>query len=386
MAGVYIHIPFCKQLCSYCDFYFSVSLERKNEIMNALLLEMDLRKNESLSVQKPDVENKHYPTLYFGGGTPSVYSPEELKILADKAICLFLPDGVVEFTVEVNPDDLTPEYLKGLRNIGVNRLSIGIQSFIDRDLEWMKRRHTAKQAIESVKNAQKTGFDNISIDLIYGIPGMSLSEWEYNIHEALKLNVQHLSAYHLTIEPQTILGRQQKRGLIKPIDDELSEEQYNLLEKLTTDAGFTHYEISNFAKEGYVSKHNSSYWQQQPYIGIGPSAHSYNGNDLRKWNIANNKKYIDAITTGEVYYEEEHLSLYDLYNEFILTSLRTSKGLDAESGIKDKFGNKFHDYFIQQVKPFLLGGYIETSHNRAWIPSKYFLISDSIINQLIYVE
>ncbi|MDR1056562.1 MAG: radical SAM family heme chaperone HemW [Prevotellaceae bacterium] len=384
MAGVYIHIPFCKQLCSYCDFYFSVSLARKQDMLDALLYEMDLKKVEGGVLSE---YNEHdVATLYFGGGTPTVYSPWELEMLASKALSLFLPNGIEEFTVEANPDDLTPEYLESLNAIGVNRLSIGIQSFTDRDLRWMRRRHTARQAINSVVNARKAGFNNISIDLIYGIPGMSEKEWEENVRQALELNVPHLSAYHLTIESKTILGKQQKRGLFKPVDDEISAWQYALFEKLTAEAGYIHYEISNFAKPGCFSKHNSSYWQQKPYIGIGPSAHSYDGKNLRRWNVANNKKYIDALFSGNIYYEEEHLSIYDRYNEYILTSLRTSWGIDMYGDINNKFGDELYSYFLKQAIPLLNADRLEFENDCIYIPSKYFFVSDSIINRLFYVS
>ena len=382
MAGVYIHIPFCKQLCSYCDFYFSVSLQRKDEMLKALLLEMELRKNEAEIIVKTN--NNYPPTLYFGGGTPTVYSPDELKLIADTALNIYFPKGVEEFTVEANPDDLTPDYLNTLKSIGINRLSIGIQSFINRDLQWMRRRHTAKQAIESVKNAQKAGFDNISIDLIYGIPKMNMGEWEFNIKQALALNIPHISVYHLTIEPRTIIGKQQEKGLIAPIDDEVSAKQYELLETLTANTGYLHYEISNFAKKGYTSKHNSSYWLQQPYIGIGPSAHSYNGSDIRKWNIANNKKYIDCMYVNEPFYEVEKITLYDRYNEYVLTSLRTSWGADIEH-INKLFGIELYRYFIQQAEIFCSTGLLVKQNNYIKIPSVHFLISDSIINQLFWV-
>lgn len=382
MAGVYIHIPFCKQLCSYCDFYFSVSLERKLDMLKALLHEVELRTPEAKIISQSNKNNT--PTLYFGGGTPTVYSPDELKQLADKVFELLLPNGVVEFTVEANPDDLTAQYLNALKSIGVNRLSIGIQSFIDRDLQWMRRRHNAQQAINSVREAQNAGFDNLSIDLIYGIPNMTMSEWEHNIQQALALNVPHLSAYHLTIEPRTILGRQHERGLLLAIDDEVSAQQYTLLEQLTAQAGYEHYEISNFAQPGWYAKHNTSYWQQQPYIGIGPSAHSYNGSDQRRWNIANNKKYIEALASNNIYFEEESLNPNDCYNEYILTSLRTIWGVNPLY-IKQQYGDKLYHYFLTQAAPLITANKLINNNNKIAIPTQHFLISDSIINQLFWV-
>jgi len=374
MPGLYIHIPFCKQLCSYCDFYFSVSFQRKAEMLNCIIKEMEIRaEDEQLE------DNKEPYTLYFGGGTPTVYHADELKKLSDKAISLFFPDFPVEWTIEANPDDLTPDYLHRLANLGVNRLSIGIQSFIDRDLKVMRRRHNAKQAAESVKRAMDAGFNNISIDLIYGFPGMSQEEWEYNLDCAIALNVKHISAYHLSIENKTILGKMTAKGDLFPVDDEQSDLQYKLLEDKLQKAGFLHYEISNFALPDCFSRHNSAYWNKQQYIGIGPSAHSYDGNITRKNNVANNIKYIESIKNGIVPEEIETLSEKDCYNELLITSLRTSAGIDLKN-----IPERYRADFLKTVSKYLTSGRI-IYDGKYKIPSKYFLISDSIISSMIRV-
>jgi oxygen-independent coproporphyrinogen-3 oxidase len=322
-------------------------------------------------------DNNEPYTLYFGGGTPTVYKVNELKTLSDKAIYLFFPTFPSEWTVEANPDDLTPNYLQQLAEIGVNRLSIGIQSFIDRDLQIMRRRHSAQQALESVYRAKDTGFDNISIDLIYGFPGMTLKEWEYNLDCAIELNVKHISAYHLSIEDKTILGKMRDKGKFCPVDDELSDLQYKMLETKLHDAGYIHYEISNFALPEFFSRHNSAYWNKQQYIGIGPSAHSYDGSFTRKNNIANNIKYIESIKKGIVPETIEMLSEKDVYNETLITSLRTMSGLDLNT-----VPEIFRTGFLQKAGKYLQSGRMVYT-GRYSIPSQYFLISDSIISDFI---
>jgi oxygen-independent coproporphyrinogen-3 oxidase len=316
-------------------------------------------------------------TLYFGGGTPTVYRSDQLKRLSEKAISLFFPAFPSEWTVEANPDDLTDDYLRQLFGLGVNRLSIGIQSFINRDLQIMRRRHSAKQAVDSVYLAKDAGFSNISIDLIYGFPGMSLREWEYNLDQAIGLNVKHISAYHLSIESKTILGKMKDKGTFRPVDDELSDLQYKMLETKLRDAGFVHYEISNFALPGFSSRHNSAYWNKQQYIGIGPSAHSYDGNLTRKNNIANNVRYIENIRQDAVPEEIEILSEKDAYNETLITSLRTMRGLDLND-----VPETFRAGFLEKAAKYLQSGRMVYSGRYA-IPSQYFLISDSIISGFI---
>jgi oxygen-independent coproporphyrinogen-3 oxidase len=316
-------------------------------------------------------------TLYFGGGTPTVYRVDQLKRLSDKAISLFFPAFPSEWTVEANPDDLTDDYLRQLFSLGVNRLSIGIQSFIDRDLQIMRRRHSAKQAVDSVYLAKDVGFSNISIDLIYGFPGMSLQEWEYNLDRAIGLDVKHISAYHLSIESKTVLGKMREKGKFRPVDDELSDLQYKMLETKLRKAGFVHYEISNFALPCFLSRHNSAYWNKQQYIGIGPSAHGYDGNLTRKNNIANNIKYIENISQGVVPEEIEILSEKDVYNETLITSLRTMNGLDLNA-----VPETFRAGFLKKAAKYLQSGRMIYS-GKYVIPTQYFLISDSIISDFI---
>jgi oxygen-independent coproporphyrinogen-3 oxidase len=338
-----------------------------------MIREMEIKasKGELLS------DSKEPCTLYFGGGTPTIYQTDELKKLSDKAISLFFPRFPSEWTVEANPDDLTADCLKQLADMGVNRLSVGIQSFIDRDLQIMRRRHSAQQALESIDRAKNLLFDNISIDLIYGFPGMSLNEWEYCLDCAIGLKVKHISAYHLSIENKTILGKLREKGKFSPVDDELSHLQYTMLEKKLHDAGYLHYEISNFALPDFLSLHNSAYWRKQQYIGIGPSAHSYDGCFLRKSNVANNIRYIESIKKDIIPEEIEILSEKDVYNESLITSLRTAHGFDLNSVpeiFRSGFLNKVAKY-IQSGRIVYTGTYI--------IPSRYFLISDSIIADLI---
>lgn len=375
MAGFYIHIPFCKKLCSYCDFYFTVSLASKDAMLAALAKEIANRRDY--------LGGETIRTLYLGGGTPTVYSPKELKMLVDKVKECY-PCQIEEFTVEANPDDLTPEYLNELRKIGVNRLSIGIQSFIERDLSLMNRRHDVQMALDVVPMAKAAGFDNISIDLIYGIPGQSEQEWIENLDTALSLDVQHISSYHLSIEPKTVFGNQMRRGLFHPIDDEASERLYRHLEERLTSGGFEHYEVSNFAKPGFYSKHNTSYWTYQKYIGIGPSAHSFDGLS-RQWNVANNKKYLKAMAINQPYWEKEEMTVAEQYNELILTSLRTTWGLNKKE-LEYRFGEKFISYFYRAIEPYTKCGKLIDDGSVVRIPTEHFLLSDGIMSDLFYVE
>jgi oxygen-independent coproporphyrinogen-3 oxidase len=342
-------------------------------MLNCLIKEMEIKASRGELLK----DNKEPYTLYFGGGTPTVYRTEELKKLSDKSVSLFFPKFPSEWTVEANPDDLTTDYLKQLADLGVNRLSIGIQSFIDRDLQIMRRRHSTQQALDSIDNAKNLGFDNISIDLIYGFPGMSLKEWEYNLDCAIGLNVKHISAYHLSIENKTILGKMRDKGKFYPVDDELSDLQYKILEKKLFDAGYVHYEISNFALPDFFSLHNSAYWNKQQYIGIGPSAHSYDGRFMRKSNVANNIKYIESIKKEIIPEEIEILSEKDAYNESLITSLRTVHGLDL-----NEVPEIFRPEFLKKANKYIQSGRMVYS-GKYIIPSQYFLISDSIIADFI---
>lgn len=332
MAGFYIHIPFCKQACYYCNFHFSTSKAFRNEMTGSLIKEIELRKKMLESTGKKDMAiisspDEKIETIYFGGGTPSLLSTDEISsiICVIKKNYYVIPEA--EITLEANPDDIHSENLAGWKNAGVNRLSIGIQSFIQRDLKWMNRAHNSEQALNSIRLSKKAGFKNFSIDLIFGIPGLSDEEWEKNIQTVIELNVPHISAYALTVEPKTAL--QKMIGLKKKedISNEVQAKQFMILMQMMNTARYEHYEISNFAKRGFRSRHNSSYWLGEKYIGIGPSAHSFNGNE-RSWNIANNRIYIQYLEQSLIPSEKEILTPTQKLNEYVMTSLRTMEGMN----------------------------------------------------------
>ncbi len=373
MAGVYIHVPFCRQMCNYCSFHFSVSEERKEQMAKAIIFELEERK-EFLKSGEVD-------TLYIGGGTPSLYDIATLDTFASKVRELWGVESFKEFTIEVNPDDLTPDYLDGLKSIGCNRLSIGIQSFDDSLLKLMNRRHSGQEAYNSVKMAQKAGFNNITIDLIYGVPNQSVEIIENDIKKAISLDTQHISAYHLTIEKGSFFAIMEKKGEICAVAEEVSEEHYNIVDKKLQEAGFQHYEISNFAKKGYKALHNGAYWKRKPYLGVGPSAHSFDGDKTRIWNISSNVAYLRAIENGKEFYESETLTSEDCYNEYVMVSLRTSDGVSKEQ-IKELFGEKQLQRFMSDAKPFLTSEDLIESDKNVAIKCESFLKSDFIIAQL----
>ncbi|GAB3016584.1 radical SAM family heme chaperone HemW [Spirosoma pulveris] len=313
---LYLHIPFCKQACHYCDFHFSTSLGLKSALVDALCTE--------IALQKSYLPNQPLETIYFGGGTPSLLTERELTEIFSAIQAHFLVLPTAEITLEANPDDLTLEKLQMLRQY-VNRLSIGIQTFDESTLRWMNRAHTATEAEVCVELARQAGFDNMSVDLIYGIPGRNKQAWQLDLQKMLALNVPHLSAYALTIEPDTAFGRWQKKGKLLPADEDIAAEQFDELTNALTTAGYAHYEISNFARDGQYALHNTAYWQRRPYLGIGPSAHSYNG-PSRQYNVANNARYIAAIGQGQLPATREELTVADQVNEYLLTGLRTQWG------------------------------------------------------------
>ena len=374
MAGIYIHIPFCKSKCYYCDFYSCTLLAKKEEVLAAICDELERRAN---FLQGETIE-----TIYIGGGTPSLCTPSEIGALLEKISQTYGLLSVKEITVEANPDDLTPEYLQGLHANGVNRLSIGIQSFIDRDLRWMHRRHNASTAIRAIDNARNAGFDNLTIDLIYGIPQMSLAEWEYNLRQAFRHEITHQSDSHLTLEEGTVFGRWLRTGKIHEIDSESSQSAYLLLHDMATSAGFEHYEISNFARPGFRAHHNSNYWNGTHYLGVGPSAHSYDGK-RRTWNIANLHQYL-LLEPQDRHFDSEALSDQDLYNEFIMTSLRRAEGINTEE-LERRFGARKLHYFSQRAQKFINQGILIYQHNTFFSPAVHYLISDSIISDLFEV-
>jgi oxygen-independent coproporphyrinogen-3 oxidase len=318
LAGIYIHIPFCRQACHYCNFHFTTSLRYKNELVAALLKEIEL--------QKSYLKNEKVESIYFGGGTPSLCTKYEIQSMVEKMYSSFEVAPDAEVTLEVNPDDITAEKLQAWKEAGINRLSIGIQSFFEEDLRWMNRAHTSQQAITNLQLA-KQHFKNITIDLIYGTPSLTNEKWKQNIDTALEYGVSHLSCYALTVEPKTPLHKMIQRHEAEDVDPDTQSDQFLLLMQWMEKAGYEHYEISNFAKPGFRSLHNSSYWQGKNYLGIGPSAHSFNGM-TRQWNISNNSIYIESINKEIIPFEKEELTATQKINEYIMTSLRTIEGLD----------------------------------------------------------
>jgi oxygen-independent coproporphyrinogen-3 oxidase len=342
MSGIYIHIPFCKQACHYCDFHFSTSMKKKDEMVFALAKEMQMRKNES----KMEVVE----TIYFGGGTPSVLTSEEIDFLIAAVYNNYDVTENPEITLEANPDDLSSDRILELSKSKINRLSIGIQSFFGDDLKMMNRAHNSAEAQKCLEEATRY-FDNISVDLIYGVPGMSNDKWKQNIEKALSFGIPHISSYALTVEPKTALKKLIDTGKIAEPNDEVAQEHFVILVETLQANGFIHYELSNFGKENYFSKNNSAYWLGKKYIGIGPSAHSYDGIS-RSWNIANNSLYIKSIEAEILPNEVEILTDYDRYNEYIMTGLRTIWGVSLER-IKREFGQSYLDYLKQQAQKFL---------------------------------
>ncbi len=376
MAGLYIHIPFCRQACRYCDFYFTVSLKFKKELIDCMILE--------IRNKKKDFEKFEFETIYFGGGTPSVLEIDDFKRLLDEINKHFRVKNNFEFSIEANPDDLSPSYLKSLKFIGVNRLSIGIQSFHDKDLKLMRRSHDANQALTSIRNAHDAGISNLNIDLIYGIPEMSLKEWKENLDVCFQQNIKHISAYHLTFEPGTVFDHWRKKNKIAPIGEEESLRQFKILIKKSEEEKFLHYEISNFSKEAFVSLHNTNYWKGVPYLGIGPSAHSYDGKS-RFWNISSIKQYIEKTKSGSYNYtDKEELSLDDSYNEYVLTSLRTMWGIDLDEILK-AYGDNYVKYTLDIFQQFFKRKLLNISGRKITISKKGIFLADQIIREFFRI-
>jgi oxygen-independent coproporphyrinogen-3 oxidase len=342
MSGIYIHIPFCKQACHYCDFHFSTSLKKKDEMILALAREIEMRKNE--------FQDEVVETIYFGGGTPSLLAIEDLRFLISEIYSNYNVVENPEITLEANPDDLSKERIVALSNLKINRLSIGIQSFFEDDLKMMNRAHNLSEAKKCLEEATQY-FDNISIDLIYGIPGMSNEKWMQNIEMALSFNVPHISSYALTVEPKTALHSFIQKELIPQPDEEVAQEHFQILVEKLKENNFIHYELSNFGKENYFSKNNSSYWLGKKYIGIGPSAHSYDG-QKRGWNVSNNSVYLKSISEGILPLETEILSKTDRYNEYIMTGLRTMWGVSLQR-IEKEFGPTYLHYLNKQAARYI---------------------------------
>ena len=376
MAGIYIHIPFCKQACHYCDFHFSTSLQNKAAFLTALKKEIVLQK-EYLKTEKVS-------TIYLGGGTPSLLCKSELIEIFDCLKKSFQINEEAEITLEANPDDLTEEKIKDFKATPINRLSIGIQSFYDEDLKLMNRAHTAEESIKAVKFAQENGFENITIDLIYGIPGLTDHRWRNNLQIAFALNVNHISAYCLTVEPQTALAHQIKTGLVKNVDEQHGLEQFEIMLEAMHQNDFVQYEISNFCKNGAFSKHNSNYWKKEKYLGLGPSAHSFNG-ESRQWNISNNALYIQSIEKGELNFEKELLSIEQRYNEYVMTSLRTIWGLDLNY-LEQNFGKEYLEYCLKEIEQYVKSENVLAEENKLYLSDKGKLIADKIASDLFKIE
>lgn len=373
MSGIYIHIPFCKQACYYCDFHFSTSLKYRSEMIQAIIKELELRKDEIYEIVE---------TIYFGGGTPSILSVNELKLIINTIYKNYKVSNNPEITLEANPDDLTNQRINELAKTSINRLSIGVQSFFDDDLQSMNRAHSSKEAKECLKEATKY-FDNITIDLIYGDPNMSLEKWNENLQTAFSFGVNHISSYALTVEPKTALDSFIKKGTYPPIDEALALQHFNHLIEKTEKQGFVQYEISNFGKPDYFSKHNTSYWQGKLYLGIGPSAHSFNGHS-RSWNISNNTNYIKALQKSELPSTRENLSQDDLYNEYVMTSLRTIWGISIET-IEKKFGSSYLDYILKNVQPHINNNLVDYVNNSIQLTKKGKFLADGIASSLFMI-
>ena len=375
MAGIYIHIPFCKQACHYCDFHFSTSMKKKDAMILALANEIKLRKWE--------FENQIVETIYFGGGTPSILQIADLRFLIDEVFKNYSVIENPEITLEANPDDLTEDRIIELSKTKINRLSIGIQSFFEDDLKLMNRAHNAEEAKKCLEMATQY-FDTISLDLIYGIPGMTNENWKKNIEMTLSFGIPHISSYALTVEPKTALHKLIQTGKIEKPNDELAQEHFSILVEMLEANDFIHYELSNFGKENYFSKNNSSYWLGKKYIGIGPSAHSYNGIS-RSWNVSNNSLYIKAIQENQLPNEEETLTITDQYNEYIMTGLRTIWGVSLDK-IKMDFGITYLDYLMIQVQKFLNDDLVFIEDNVLKSTKKGKFLTDGIASDLFYLN
>ncbi len=370
MPGLYFHIPFCRKACHYCNFHFSTSLQLRVDFLAALHQEIILRKDETRGQQSD--------TIYFGGGTPSLLSSEEIRSILDLIRLLYNIGPNPEITLEANPDDLTLDYLMALKSIGINRLSIGIQSFQESDLQFMNRNHDATQARSALNLARSIGFSSINADLIYGTPGMTDEAFLQNIRELVNAGVDHISAYALTVEPKTALAHFVKTGTAPAPDDDQSALQFQLLKRTLAEAGFDHYEISNWALPGRYSRHNTSYWQGVPYIGFGPSAHSFDGIS-RSWNVAHNPNYIKALLEGQLPSEKEILSATDHYNEYVLTRLRTTWGC-----IPTTLAEPYRTYFVAAIDPFIQEGMVIEQEGCFTLTEAGQLYADRISSSLFH--
>lgn len=376
MSGIYIHIPYCRQKCHYCNFFSVASRGTMPAMVQAICHEAELR-HQYTGGQATE-------TIYFGGGTPSMLEPQLLTQLMDSLKKLFAFSAEAEITLEANPDDITPENLHLWKTIGINRLSIGIQSFRDEDLTYLNRVHDAARAIKCLQQAQEAGFSNLTLDLIFGIPTLDDAGWISNIKKATDLGIPHISAYSLTVEPRTALDVMIRKGTAKPVDEQQSARQFELLMKLMDEKGYLHYEISNYCLPGRFARHNTAYWKGETYLGLGPSAHSYNGQS-RQWNVSSIKEYLEAINRRSIPSESEELNLEQTYNEYVMTGLRTMWGCNS-GDIRHRFGPVFSGYFSENAVPWINSGCMDKSGDVYTLNQKGKLLADGIASDLFFIE
>ena len=375
MAGIYIHIPFCKRRCIYCDFFSTTQSEKKPTYIHALCQELEMRKNY--------LGGEEIETIYLGGGTPSQLTEEELNEIFTSLYNIYKVKEDAEITLEANPDDLTPEYVSMLHRLPINRISMGIQTFQEETLILLHRRHTARQAIKAFQRCREAGFQNISIDLMYGLPGETLDTWKEDLQQAIALHPEHISAYHLIYEEGTALWKLREEHQVKEADEDLSVTLFKTLIDELKQAGYQHYEISNFCLPGLHSRHNSSYWTGKKYLGCGPSAHSFNGSS-RQWNIASLDNYLKGIASGKPNYEIEELDLYTRYNDFVITSIRTCWGMSL-SRLRSEYGEELYRYCLRMAKSHLEQGVLEIEEDTLRLTQEGIFISDGIMSDLLFV-
>lgn len=375
MAGIYIHVPFCKQKCNYCNFHFSTKQDNVEELVSGMIIELDQRKSY--------LKTKKIDSIYFGGGTPSIIDVKHIINIIEKIYSLFDVKKTAEITMEFNPDDIKKEKLNKLRQAGINRLSIGIQSFNNEDLIFMNRSHNAKEAISSIKLAKECGFNNMSIDLIYGVQNQTDKTWKKNLNQMFELEIDHFSAYALTVEPDTKLNYLIKKKRVQPTSELKAENHFKILQEESLKMGYEQYEISNFCRKNKFAQHNTSYWKDKAYLGIGPSAHSYNG-ESRRWNISNNLKYITLINNSEKYFDEEKLSPTQKYNEYTLTSLRTIWGVSLDY-LENNFDQHIVSHFKKNARKWIDNKNIILEKNKVRLTNKGMLFADAISSDLFII-
>ena len=373
MAGIYIHVPFCRSFCKYCDFYSITDESPKIDFVEAIIREAELRSGY--------LEGEPVETIYFGGGTPSLLTVIQLKSILDTIRTKMKVSGDPEITVEVNPDDVAEGYFASLKGIGVNRISLGVQSWDDKRLKYLGRRHNAAQSAEALGLVFREGIKNVSVDLIFGVPGMTTADLKQDLEKTMSYPVTHISAYHLTIENGTRLAAMKEKGKLTETDEETSNAMFTLLGNLCRENGFIQYEISNFALEGFMSKHNSSYWKQVPYLGLGPSAHSFNRRS-RQWNVSDVRTYISSVAGGSVQFEREELDRLTVFNEYVMTALRTMWGIDL-SHVETFYDKELHDYLVNMSGKYIRYGMMKREKNTLVLTDQGKMISDNIIAELI---